>query len=262
MKPIHVFLRHCYYSKLQELPSRNRPVWFNKEKVFENFKNTIDPELADYTIVYDEHFGPVEDTFLKDEKNIEIINCGKETTSFLQTLDIIQSKKFDDNKIIYFLEDDYLHRPNWCRVAIEGLSIDNLPFNIDYVSLSDFQFLYGIEEYNKLLYTKSTHWKSSTGSTNTFATKYKTLKEDMNVHQYFSLNPYVNIETGENVEQSLDFDKFESLMSKKDRKLISPIPGYSTHCQTGKRIGDHLSPCVRWEDYLNIPKSNNTLLYS
>jgi len=263
MKPIHVFLRHCYYSKLQELPTRNRPVWFNKEKVFENFKNTIDPELADYTIVYDEHFGKIEDTFLKNEKNVEIINCGKETTSFLQTLDIIQSKKFHDDKIVYLLEDDYLHRPNWCRVLVEGFNINQ--FNIDYITLSDFEFLYGFEEYNKLLYTKSTHWKSSCGSTNTFATRYKTLKEDLNVHQHYSLNPFVPELDSEKMidhEFSIDFDKFVNLLDKRQRLLISPIPGYATHCQYGKEIADHLSPCIRWEDYLNITKPKNVLSYS
>jgi hypothetical protein len=263
MKPIHIFLRHCYYSKLQELPTRNRPVWFNKEKVFQNFKNTIEPELADYTIVYDEHFGKIEDTFLKDEKSIEIINCGKETTSFLQTLDIVQSKKFHDNKIVYLLEDDYLHRSNWGNVLVEGFNIKQ--FNIDYITLSDFQFLYEFEEYNKLLYTKSTHWKSSYGSTNTFATKYKTLKEDLDIHQHYSLNPCVPELDGEQMidhEFSIDFDKFVALLRDRERLLISPIPGYATHCQYGKQIADHLSPVIHWEDHLNIEKSKNILLYS
>ena len=263
MKPIHIFLRRCYYSKLQELSTRNRPVWFNKEKVFQNFKNTIEPELADYTIVYDEHFGNIKDTFLKDEKSIEIINCGKETTSFLQTLDIVQSKKFHDNKIVYLLEDDYLHRSNWCNVLVEGFNIKQ--FNIDYITLSDFQFLYGFEEYNKLLYIKSTHWKSSCGSTNTFATKYKTLKENLDIHQHYSLNPCVPELDGEQMidhEFSIDFDKFFALLRDRERLLISPIPGYATHCQYGKQIADHLSPVIHWEDHLNIEKSKNILLYS
>ena len=59
-KPIEVFLRHCYYSKLQELPDRTRPEWFNKIKVFENFKNTLDPDLVNYTIIYDEFYGGIE----------------------------------------------------------------------------------------------------------------------------------------------------------------------------------------------------------
>lgn len=44
-KPIEIFLRQCYYSKLQELPNRTRPQWFNKIKVFWNFKNTLNQDL-------------------------------------------------------------------------------------------------------------------------------------------------------------------------------------------------------------------------
>jgi hypothetical protein len=111
-KPIEVFIRHCYYSKIQELPDRIRPSWFNKIKVFENFKNTLNPDLINYTIVYDEFYGSIDKTFLSQEKNVEVIKCGSETDSFLQTLDIIQSRNFDDDTIVYLLEDDYLHRPD------------------------------------------------------------------------------------------------------------------------------------------------------
>ena len=121
-KPIEVFLRHCYYSKLQELPDRTRPKWFNKIKVFENFKNTLDPDLVNYTIVYDEFYGSIDKTFLAQEKNVEVIKCGSESDSFLQTLDIVQSRNFDDEQIIYFLEDDYLHQRHWCDIMVEGFS--------------------------------------------------------------------------------------------------------------------------------------------
>jgi hypothetical protein len=77
-KPIQVFLRQCYYSKLQELPHRTRPSWFNKIKVFENFKNTLNSKLVDYHIIYNEFYGPIEKTFLANEKNVKIIKCGSE----------------------------------------------------------------------------------------------------------------------------------------------------------------------------------------
>jgi hypothetical protein len=102
-KPIEVFIRHCYYSKIQELPDRIRPSWFNKIKVFENFKNTLNPDLINYTIVYDEFYGSIDKTFLSQEKNVEIIKCGSETDSFLQTLDIIQSRNFDDDTNCLFV---------------------------------------------------------------------------------------------------------------------------------------------------------------
>ena len=134
-KAIEVFLRHCYYSKLQELPDRNRPKWFNKFKVFENFKNTLQQDLVNYTIIYDEFYGSIDKTFLSREKNVEIINCGSECDSFSKTLDIIQSRNFDDDQIVYLLEDDYLHRPGWCDILLEGFTI-----NSSYVTLYDFDF--------------------------------------------------------------------------------------------------------------------------
>ena len=63
MKQIQIFMRHCYYSPNSALPNRHRPKWFDKIKLFENFKKTINPELAEYTIVYDEKFGHIQDTF-------------------------------------------------------------------------------------------------------------------------------------------------------------------------------------------------------
>ena len=88
MKKIQVLMRQCFYSPNTALSNRKRPDWFDKIKVFENFKKTINPELADYKIIYDEKFGPLEDTFLKDEPNVEVINFGYEAGSFSKTVDI------------------------------------------------------------------------------------------------------------------------------------------------------------------------------
>lgn len=232
MKKIEVFLRHCFYSKLQEQPTRSRPNWWDKEKVFENFKRTLDPELVNYTIVYDETYGKIEDTFLKDETNVEIIQCGGEAKSFLKTLDIITSKKFDDDTIIYFLEDDYLHKDGWVPILLEGFTLP-----VSYVTLYDhgdkYQPMYQ-ELMSKILITKSSHWKPVPSTTNTFATKFKTLKEDLSFHKKHSTN----------VEPSNDHVKFIEL-SQKGKYLISSIPGYSTHCHA-----EFLSPCIDWEKYV------------
>ena len=59
MKKIQVLLRQCFYSPNTSLANRKRPEWFDKTKVFENFKNTINPELADYKIIYDEKYVPI-----------------------------------------------------------------------------------------------------------------------------------------------------------------------------------------------------------
>ena len=101
-KPIEVFLRQCYHSKLQELSDRKRPEWFNKNKVFENFKNTLNEDLANYTIIYDEFYGSIDKTFLANEKNVEIIKCGNEPESFLSTLNIIESKNASYYAVSYY----------------------------------------------------------------------------------------------------------------------------------------------------------------
>jgi len=234
---IEVFLRHCYYSKLQELPDRTRPKWFNKIKVFDNFKNTLNSELVNYTIVYDEFYGSIDKTFLAKENNVEVIKCGSETDSFLQTLDIIQSKNFDDETIIYFLEDDYLHRPGWSEVMIEGFSIGS-----HYVTLYDFDFFIASGYLCEIFTTPSSHWRAVPATTNTFACRYKTLLEDLEVHKKHSIN---GVKEEEGFHYSKDYDKFWELQQQQ-RYLISPMPGWSTHCDA-----NHISPVVDWEKLMN-----------
>ena len=251
-KPIEVFLRHCYYSKLQELPDRIRPQWFNKIKVFENFKNTLNPKLANYNIVYDEFYGSIDKTFLANEKNVEVIKCGSETDSFLSTLEIIQSKNFDDDTIIYFLEDDYLHRPGWCDILLEGFSI-----NPHYVTLYDFDFFLAKGYLSEIFTTPSSHWRAVPATTNTFACKYKTLIEDLEIHKKYSIQ---GVKEEEGFYFSKDYDKFWELQEQ-HKYVISSMPGWSTHCDT-----NHLSPVINWEQYLTIeelkePNKIQKLLY-
>ena len=253
-KPIEVFLRHCYYSKLQELPDRTRPQWFNKIKVFENFKRTINPKLANYTIVYDEFYGSIDKTFLAKEENVEVVKCGSETDSFLSTLDIIQSRSFDDDTIIYFLEDDYLHRPGWCDIMIEGFSIGS-----HYLTLYDFDFFIASGYLCEIFTTPSSHWRAVPATTNTFACKYKTLLEDLEIHKKYSSN---GVKEQEGFHFSKDYDKFWELQQQQ-RYLISPMPGWSTHCDA-----NHISPVVDWKKIMNDTyfvqpnKNEKTISYS
>jgi len=236
-KPIEVFIRHCYYSKIQELPDRVRPSWFNKIKVFENFKNTLNPDLVNYTIVYDEFYGSIDKTFLAKEKNVEVIKCGSETDSFLQTLDIIQSRNFDDDTIVYLLEDDYLHRPGWSEIMLEGFEI-----NSHYLTLYDFDFFIAKGYLCEIFTTPSSHWRAVPATTNTFACKYKTLIEDLETHQKHSIN---GVKEEEGFHFSKDYDKFWELQ-KQERYLISPMPGWSTHCNE-----NHISPIIDWKKIMN-----------
>lgn len=229
---IEVFLRQCFYSPNTALPNRKRPEWFDKVKVFENLKRTINPKLANLNIIYDEHFGPLEETFLSKENNVQVINCGNEAGSFLRTLEIVESSNYDDETIIYFLEDDYLHRENWCEILIEAFSLP-----IQYVSLYDHLDKY--RDYpdlvSKIFHTESVHWRTVPSTCNTYAGKLRQLKEDMGIHKHYSAASPDGI--------SMDHSKFVHL-GNVGRTLVTSIPGYSTHC-------DHLqSPTINWEEYL------------
>ena len=231
-KPIEVFLRHCYSSPNQNLPSRKRPSWFDKQKVFENFKRTINPALANYTVIYDNHFGPPPE-FLKDEKLIEI-NAGNEASSFLQTLDYIESLNLDPETIIYLLEDDYLHREGWCSIMLEGFEL-----GFDFQSLYDHKdkYLHYPDLSSKLAISNSCHWRSTPSTCNSYAFKLKTYLKDTDLTRKHSQNQANNV--------SNDNGKFIELWNR-GYTLYSPIPGFSTHCEA-----ELLSPCTDWENIIN-----------
>jgi hypothetical protein len=197
----------------------------------------LNPELINYTIVYDEFYGSIDKTFLANEENVEVIKCGSETDSFLSTLDIIQSKNFDDDTIIYFLEDDYLHRSGWCDIMLEGFTI-----NPAYVTLYDFDFFIASGYLCEIFTTPSSHWRAVPATTNTFACKYKTLKEDLEIHKKYSIH---GVKEKEGFHFSKDYDKFWELQQK-HKYLISPIPGWSTHCDA-----NHISPVIDWKRIMN-----------
>jgi hypothetical protein len=232
MKKIEVFLRQCFYSPNTALSNRKRPEWFDKIKVFENLKRTIDPTIANLNIIYDEHYGSLEETFLSKEENIQIINCGNEAGSFLKTIEIVEISGFDDDTIIYFLEDDYLHRENWCNILLEAFTLP-----IQYASLYDHLDKY--TDYpdlvSKIFCTSSVHWRTTPSTCNTYATPMRQLKEDMYIHKHFSAASSDGI--------SMDHAKFVHLGSM-GRTLVTPMPGYSTHCDLLH------SPTIDWEKYI------------
>lgn len=232
MKPIRVFLRTCYHSPNQDLPNRSRPAWFDKEKCFWNIVKTYNQSLANVTVIYDEHFGKDNtDNYFHYLNCFERINIneGTEAGSFLKTMDYILSLGLPDETIIYFLEDDYLHLPNWCEALIEGLSLPG----VDYISGLDHGDKY--RDYPdlvaKLFVSKSYHWRTTPSTTNTFACKLSTLRQDAEIHRKYS----------ENLKITQDHNKFVDLCGR-GRTLVTSIPGFSTHCVPGD-----LSPIIDWE---------------
>ena len=160
--------------------------------------------------------------------NIKGGNAGSFTLLFEQAL------LLEDETIVYFLEDDYLHRGNSAKILLEGFELES-----DYVTLYDHpdkyilaedggnKFNIGGPEETRVYCSKSTHWKITNSTTLTFASKVKTLKEDASIiREYTSgFHPETHEETG----KAYDHSMWVYGLTGKGRKLISPILGYSTH---------------------------------
>jgi hypothetical protein len=147
--------------------------------------------------------------------------------------------EYSDNTIVYFLENDYLHRENASKVLREAINL----CKAEYVTLYDHPDKYGKTgnpyvnggEKTQVFLTDTCHWKITNSTTMTFAAQVKTLKKDRRVFDKWTKGTHPH-----------DFMIFVSLCDKfigKGRKLISPIPAYSTHGET-----NYLAPCVDWEN--------------
>ena len=228
---IEVFSRHCLLSTISQ--HKKRTPGFSREACYANFLETINPSLANVTFLLDVARGDRDLHFLPKENTIEIKE-GTESGSFLRLLDHVSKLPLHPDTILYFVEDDYIHRPGWVDILLEGFQVPN----IDYVTLYDHRDKYFLPMYNgltaRLFATPSCHWRTAPSTTQTFATRFKTLLRDLPLHREYS--------TGREI--SADHEKFLHLQ-RRGATLISSIPGWSTHAEP-----EFASPCIAWETFL------------
>lgn len=224
-KPIHIFLRHNNGSINRK--TNVRPTWFSFQKCFDSLL----VNNADITVCLD---GDRESHHVDfyDNEIIEFTG-GTDHASFEFLLNTVQSKNLSDETIVYLVEDDYLHRPNWDNMLIEAFQT----FNVDYVSLYDHPDKYFLPMYNslqsKVLHTKNLHWRTTPSTCNTYAGKMSTFKRHWEIHMKYCMPDITH--------DGYDHTKFVELWEN-GSNLITPIPGYSTHCEM-----PFISPVYDWE---------------
>jgi hypothetical protein len=211
----------------------------NKEVCFENAYNTF--KDCKWTIVCD-RLNDDTKTFL-EKFNLELthVDIGSNAGSFNYVLD--KALELDNKEIVYLLEDDYLHKPNSKQIITDGIEL-----GFDYVTLYDHPdkymnpidggnpFCSGMSEETRVYLGDNCHWKLTNSTTMTFASKVKTLREDEKIIRKWTSETHPH-----------DFQMFMEL-KQNFRRLASPIPGYSTHCESR-----WLTPLKNWnEEVSNI----------
>jgi len=218
--------------------NKTKPDYINNENCLSNAVKVFDG--ADWSIIAD-NISPETDNMiqtLKSKDHIKYVNIGHGAGTF--NIALAEALEHSDNDIIYFLENDYLHKES-AQLFIE----EAINMGAHYVTLYDHPdkyidadsggnpHIHGGGEVTKVFLTNSSHWKLTNSTTMTFATKVKTLREDESIWRKYTIGSYPK-----------DFDAFMELRNKK-RVLVSPIPSCATHGETA-----WLAPLINWEKRL------------
>lgn len=231
---IHIYYRHY---NIEKTDGRNRPIWFDYEKCFLNLLDSLEDQfnipLTDVklNVVYDGEVGNnwIEKLDSQDRFQKYYIKAGNDFKSFQQTCELIKNNPLiQENDLIYFLENDYLHTLDWVSKTKELFTTYS---NLNYVSLYDHNDKYHLPMYDDLVskvFTTSTHhWRSTPSTCGSFIIRKEIFEQDYDI-----------LSTMEG-----DHNKFLWLNKKRNRFVITPIPGLSTHCMEGL-----LSPTINWEE--------------
>ena len=169
--------------------------------------------------------------------NCMFCNIGNGAGTFNLALDI--ALKLNDDEIVYFIENDYIHKSNSGEILKDGFKY----FPNQFISLYDHPDKYispsdggnpyceGGAEDTRVYLTDLCHWKITNSTTMTFASKISTLKRNEELLRKNTIGTHPN-----------DFQMFIELRNKGEI-LLTPIPGFCTHGETA-----WLSPLTDWEN--------------
>ena len=221
---IHIFYRHYNVSGTD---NRSRPKWFDFEKCFVNLLNTIQNKNVELHVAFD---GDINSNFIgkyQDKFTTHLIKAGNDQLSFFQTWEIAKSIPMEQTDLVYFIENDYLHFQGWDKKVTELFETYKL---LHYVSLYDHNDKYFLPMYedlvSKIFTTETHHWRTTPSTCGSFII----------TKQLFDLDYDINTSIVG------DHNKFSQLAEERNRMVITPIPGLSTHCMEGL-----MSPTIKWD---------------
>ena len=202
-----------------------KPDYITNENCLKNFCNVFFDNIHDIKIIAD---NVSEDTFTMikkyiDPHNITQVSVGHGAGTFNLALD--EALKGEDEDIMYFVENDYIHLPNSPKIIEEGIKL-GAPYITLYLHPDKFipPQQGGNPEvdetggYLTRIYRGETELFGMFNSTTmTFASTVKNLKQDEEILRKWTSGTHPD-----------DFKMFLDLRSK-GKVLLCPLNTYSTH---------------------------------
>jgi len=215
------------YNKVKPNYIGNEQCLKNATKIFKD---------ANWLVIADNTSEPTKNMIRKyiSEDCIKWVSVGHGAGTFNIALD--EALQYHNDEIVYFIENDYLHKPKSQKILKEGFNL-----GASFVSLYDHPDKYlepsqggnpycdGGAEDTRVYLTDNCHWKITNSTTMTFAAKVSTLKRTEPILRKHTSGTHPN-----------DFQMFLELRQNNEL-LITSIPGYSTHGETA-----WLSPLTDW----------------
>ena len=212
-----------------------KPDYINNENCLANATKEFDDSI--WSVIADNVSKDTNDMIQKYVTRDCILYTEKGNGAATFNLALDEALTYDDDEIIYFIENDYLHKPGSQKIIQEAFEL-----GASFVSLYDHPDKYMIPEKGgnpyceggaedtRVYKSNSVHWKITNSTTMTFASKVSTLKRIEPILRKWTSGIHPD-----------DFQMFLELR-KNNELLLTPIPGYSTHGETA-----WLAPFTDWK---------------
>jgi len=216
--------------------SKVKPKYITNEACLKNFCNVFFDYIYDILIIAD-NCSESTMTMIKkyiDPAAIMAVSVGNGAGTFNLALD--KALSYSKDEIVYFVENDYLHKQSSPKILKEGfelgasfVSLYDHPDKYRSPSIGGNPYCEGGAEDTRVYLTDSSHWKITNSTTMTFAAKVSTLRKDEPILRKWTVGTHPH-----------DFEMFLELREQNEL-LITPIPGYSTHGESA-----WLTPLTDW----------------
>lgn len=204
---------HCFYRLSDHSYDKVKLPGTNKDVCLDNFLSIFESE--NITIIADNCNPSTIEKLRQRKLNVVESSLGN-AGSARKAIEL--ACELSDDAMVYLVEDDYLHHPDFACVDLirEGLQ------KAEYVTLYDhpdkYQDEYNYGETCKVFKTPHSHWRSTISTTMTVASKVKHLKDDLLIWHKYTDGPH-----------PWDHNIFTEITQQKRKMLAVCIPGASCH---------------------------------